>query len=219
MTKQFLEFVSGGCVKLYDIQNNSSSLASDSNSGTSSLSSGIGLHSTPSQQRTQNFSLVRLFIKQRSGSNSAMDQSVASDCNYTTSEIDPRRNSRSLNEFECRETLCDNRRHKVKKVNHNNLNGELRNRNNDIKTITDDTDYIKDEVTTQCFEDSLVHTRSHDLITEEEEDVSDSVERLTESGSKNGESVSVCSCEASLTMSRTRFSVNNNNSLEREDIR
>uniref|UniRef100_A0A1B6D1K6 SH3 domain-containing protein n=1 Tax=Clastoptera arizonana TaxID=38151 RepID=A0A1B6D1K6_9HEMI len=206
-----------GCVKLYDIQNNSSSLASDSNSGASSLSSGVGLQTT--QQRTQNFSLLRLFIKQRSGSNSTMEQSAASDCNYTTSEIDARRNSRSLNEFECRETLCDNRKQKVKKINFNNLNGELRNRNNEIKSITNDTNYIKDEVTTQCFEDSLVHTRSHDFITEEEEDVSDSVERLTESSSKNGESVSVCSCEASLTISRAKFNVNNNNSLEREDIR
>lgn len=218
----------GGCVKLYDVQNNSNSAASES--GTSSLSSGtMNVHPAqpqqqPQQQRTQNFSLVRLFIKQRSGSNTSMDQSAASDCNYITSEFDSRRNTKSFSEYEFRETLCDNRKPKtatLKKINSNILSADFRNKN-DIKSLTDNnaTDWIKDEITAQCFEDSLVQNRSHDLITEEEEDVSDSVERLTESDStKGGDSVSVCSCEGSLSQSRAKFSVNNNNSFETDDVR
>ncbi|XP_075232079.1 uncharacterized protein LOC142330581 isoform X2 [Lycorma delicatula] len=203
----------GGCVKLYDVQNTSSSLASDSantNSGSSLSSGGLG-----PPQRTQNFSLVRLFIKQRSGSSNAMDQSAASDYNYTSSEHDARRNtSRSLNEFECRETLCDNRpQTRLKKYNTNILaTDNLRNKN---EINSEDT---KEWIT--GYEDSLVDGRSHDLITEEEEDVSDSVERLTESDSKGQtDSVSVCSCDGSLSMSRAKFSINNNNSFERIDIR
>lgn len=121
-----------------------------------------------------------------------------------------------MNEFECREILCDNRpQTRLKKCNNNLItNDNILNKN---EISTDDTkDWINNG-----YEDSLVDGRSHDLITEEEEeDVSDSVERLTESDSKGQtDSVSICSCDGSLSMSRAKFSINNNNSFERIDIR
>ncbi|RZF48900.1 hypothetical protein LSTR_LSTR003280 [Laodelphax striatellus] len=214
-----------GCVKLYDVQNTSSSLASDSantNSGSSLSSGGVGQlqQQQQQQQRTQNFSLVRLFIKQRnSSSNPAMDQSAASDFNYPTTDVESRRNtSRSLNEFECRETLCDNRQTtRLKTFNSNQLTNEMRNKN-EMPPAEDNKEWITG------YEDSLTvdQLRQHDLIAEEEEEgeVSDSVERLTESDSKGQtDSVSVCSCDGSLSMSRAKFSINNNNSFERDDIR
>ncbi|XP_039289905.1 uncharacterized protein LOC111050470 isoform X3 [Nilaparvata lugens] len=211
----------GGCVKLYDVQNTSSSLASDSasntNSGSSSLS--CGGHQlkpqTQPQSQPQHFSLVRLFIKQR---NSGMDQSAASDFNYPTTDVQSTTNtSRSLNEFECRETLCDNRQPtRRKKFNSNQLT------NNNNSSAADDVTATKLWITD--YEDSLTvdALRQHHLITEEaedeeEEDEEESVERLTEGGQTD--SVSVCSCDGSLSMSRAKFSINNNNSFERDDVR
>lgn len=57
-------------------------------------------------------------------------------------------------------------------------------------------------VTEHSFADSLIDEAAE----------SESVERLSES-------VSVCSCDASLNMSRQLSGNNNNNSLEREDIK
>ncbi|XP_067013315.2 serine-rich adhesin for platelets [Anabrus simplex] len=76
----------GGCVKLYDVQHNSNSLLSAHSETNSSVDGGTSSCSGSARKQSQqhNFSLVKLFMKQKSMSNEgmcyAMDQSSASEC-------------------------------------------------------------------------------------------------------------------------------------------
>ncbi|XP_069675487.1 uncharacterized protein [Periplaneta americana] len=97
-----------GCVKLYDVQHNSSSLLSahsETNSsvdGTSSCSGG--------GRKQHNFSLVKLFMKQKSVSNEgmcyAMDQSSASECWPASNNSQSEGESDSYNQDSMRQRTC-----------------------------------------------------------------------------------------------------------------
>lgn len=101
----------GGCVRLYDVQHhhNSSSILSahsETNSsvdGTSSCSGGGG-------RKQHNFSLVKLFMKQKSVSNEgmfyAMDQSSVSECWPPSNNSQSEGESDSYNQDSMRQRAC-----------------------------------------------------------------------------------------------------------------
>ncbi|KAJ4450504.1 hypothetical protein ANN_01931 [Periplaneta americana] len=97
-----------GCVKLYDVQHNSSSLLSahsETNSSVDGASSCSG-----GGRKQHNFSLVKLFMKQKSVSNEgmcyAMDQSSASECWPASNNSQSEGESDSYNQDSMRQRTC-----------------------------------------------------------------------------------------------------------------
>ncbi|PSN43503.1 hypothetical protein C0J52_13412 [Blattella germanica] len=181
----------GGCVKLFDVQNhhNSNCLLS-ANSETNSSMDGASICSgggnSGSNRKQPNFSLVKLFMKQKSVSNEgmcyAMDQSSASECWPASNNSQSEGESDSYNQ--------DSMMQRLFQGNNNMVHGGMQNRDqesvacgclndchckfhdngnnttenvNDIKTtlthpvIGATNNWIRDDViATECFEDSLV---------------------------------------------------------------
>nr|XP_018914980.1 PREDICTED: uncharacterized protein LOC109042593 isoform X3 [Bemisia tabaci] len=118
-----------GNVKIFNIQNRSSSESSTSLSTKAST-----IHYTTPQHKA-NFSLVKLFIEQKSASNYAIDQSVSSERGYWTSSNTNKNDSKIVN-----------KQYKISKSLSDNLNNKSLNKMNKINE--------NDSVTT--FEDSLM---------------------------------------------------------------
>ncbi|PNF18760.1 hypothetical protein B7P43_G03348 [Cryptotermes secundus] len=101
----------GGCMKLYDVQHhhNSSSLLS-AHSETNSSVDGASSCSGGGGRKQHNFSLVKLFMKQKSVSNEgmcyAMDQSYASECWPASNNSQSEGESDSYNQDSTRQRSC-----------------------------------------------------------------------------------------------------------------
>ncbi|XP_063216651.1 uncharacterized protein LOC134527681 isoform X2 [Bacillus rossius redtenbacheri] len=219
-------------VKLYDHRRGS--ITSDTNS------------SVDGGARRRNFSLVRLFMRQRSASNEgvfcAMDQSSASEC------WPPSANSQSENDSD-----SYGQEPRVSARNEINARERCDNARNSPAIIDDDyscengnreaTEAAETENSTCGFEDSLMEPsrkdpqfHQHELIAEETEEEqaserSESVEQLSESFSKIEESFMDLGANSGISdraeeilatgSSRSekklrQFNVNNNNSVERD---
>nr|CAD7393197.1 unnamed protein product [Timema cristinae] len=134
---------SGQPVKLYDVQhrNNTSSILSETNSSVDGSCSGRKQH---------NFSLVKLFMKQKSISNEgmcyAMDQSSASECwptsNNSQSEIDSDSYAQETARHRSMNASCNNACH-----NHLNTADDARNENDSCTCLNDYKCPLHDTVT------------------------------------------------------------------------
>ena len=175
----------GGCVKLFDVQNHHNgncllSVHSETNSSMdgASVCSGNGA----SNRKQPNFSLVKLFMKQKSVSNEgmcyAMDQSSASECWPPSNNSQSEGESDSYNQdsmrhrfYQMNNNVAHSREHENDSCGclndchcefHDNGNNSTENVN-DIKTsitnpaIEATNNWIRaDDIPTECFEDSLV---------------------------------------------------------------
>nr|CAD7568152.1 unnamed protein product [Timema californicum] len=134
---------SGQPVKLYDVQhrNNTSSILSETNSSVDGSCSGRKQH---------NFSLVKLFMKQKSISNEgmcyAMDQSSASECwptsNNSQSEIDSDSYAQETARHRSMNASCNNACH-----NHLHTADDVRNENDSCTCLNDYKCPLHDTVT------------------------------------------------------------------------
>ncbi|KAJ9580661.1 hypothetical protein L9F63_024162, partial [Diploptera punctata] len=176
----------GGCVKLFDVQNHHNgncllSVHSETNSSMdgASVCSGGG---NVSGRKQPNFSLVKLFMKQKSVSNEgmcyAMDQSSASECWPPSNNSQSEGESDSYNQDSMRQRFFQMNNNVVHAREHENNacgclndchckiqdNGNNSTENvNDIKTTVTNpvleatSNWIHaDDIATECFEDSLV---------------------------------------------------------------